>query len=624
MNANQSIRGHLGNVFFAVLGACSSMVNMMGYYPLLPAIYATCCLQQRKGILLYLGIFLGMITNMPVNDLVKYLFVLLVEGTAIRFYFWANRRCSGIMGGFLAAIATIGMNCSGLALYRMDKNELILGISEGILVFGAVVIVNFVLQMATEYVHNLEKKDTVAEPEELRTYPGDGRIHAFVEAVDELSSAFSAMGRQKEVSGYESVAVLQKEITGKLCAACEGCAICWEAHPERLSEKISQMLQAVMAHHSKEEIIRKNYMEECPRYSGMVEEAIWAFSRMELNEAWYNRLKENRLVIAEQLDAMSDLLQDWSKGQKNIDAKSKTLLARIGFEAGEKGLLAEQVHIYEDENGRHMITAKVCSKWGGGIPSKNYLLALNKACKRSLRLERETRSILTREPALITAYEDTCFYALSGVASRKKDKAAVSGDNFSFFELDNGHYHICLSDGMGSGPAASKESDLVVELMEKFMEAGFPRDTAIRMMNSAMVMQGEDDSYSTMDFATVDLYSGELELTKIGAAASFLKSQNQTICLGSGIPPAGVDAKLEVAPIKTTVTHGDFLVMVTDGVLEYLHVKNPEEKLTEIISDVHSDHAGAIAKAILERVLLFTGGYAQDDMTIVVTGIWEK
>ena len=169
MNANQSIRGHLGNVFFAVLGACSSMVNMMGYYPLLPAIYATCCLQQRKGILLYLGIFLGMITNMPVNDLVKYLFVLLVEGTAIRFYFWANRRCSGIIGGILAAIAVIGMNCSGLALYRMDKNELILGISEGILIFGAVVIANFVLQMATEYVHNLEKKETVEEPEELRT-----------------------------------------------------------------------------------------------------------------------------------------------------------------------------------------------------------------------------------------------------------------------------------------------------------------------------------------------------------------------------------------------------------------------------------------------------------------------
>lgn len=42
---------------------------------------------------------------------------------------------------------------------------------------------------------------------------------------------------------------------------------------------------------------------------------------------------------------------------------------------------------------------------------------------------------------------------------------------------------------MGSGPSAFRESDMVVELMQKFMEAGFPQETAIRMMNSAMVLQ---------------------------------------------------------------------------------------------------------------------------------------
>ena len=31
---------------------------------------------------------------------------------------------------------------------------------------------------------------------------------------------------------------------------------------------------------------------------------------------------------------------------------------------------------------------------------------------------------------MITAYEDTCFYALSGVASEKEEGSSVSGDNF--------------------------------------------------------------------------------------------------------------------------------------------------------------------------------------------------
>ncbi len=93
------------------------------------------------------------------------------------------------------------------------------------------------------------------------------------------------------------------------------------------------------------------------------------------------------------------------------------------------------------------------------------------------------------------------FYALSGVASEKEEGSSVSGDNFSLFSMENGHYHVCVSDGMGSGNRLhSGKSDMVVELMQKFMEAGFPQETAIRMMNSAMVLQGDRESYSTLDF----------------------------------------------------------------------------------------------------------------------------
>lgn len=39
---------------------------------------------------------------------------------------------------------------------------------------------------------------------------------------------------------------------------------------------------------------------------------------------------------------------------------------------------------------------------------------------------------------MITAYEDTCFYALSGVASEKEEGSSVSGDNFSLFQWKTG------------------------------------------------------------------------------------------------------------------------------------------------------------------------------------------
>ena len=76
---------------------------------------------------------------------------------------------------------------------------------------------------------------------------------------------------------------------------------------------------------------------------------------------------------------------------------------------------------------------------------------------------------------------------------------------------------------MGSGSAACKESEMVLDLVERFLEAGFSVETAIRMMNSAMVMKGESDLYSTVDLCMVNLYDGAADFYKIGAAGSFIR-----------------------------------------------------------------------------------------------------
>lgn len=112
-------------------------------------------------------------------------------------------------------------------------------------------------------------------------------------------------------------------------------------------------------------------------------------------------------------------------------------------------------------------------------------------------------------------YEDTKYRSVQGIARLKKDGAQISGDNFSFLELERGDLLLGLSDGMGSGSAACKESEMVLDLVERFLEAGFSVETAIRMMNSAMVMKGESDLYSTVDLCMVNLYDGAADFTRL-------------------------------------------------------------------------------------------------------------
>lgn len=51
---------------------------------------------------------------------------------------------------------------------------------------------------------------------------------------------------------------------------------------------------------------------------------------------------------------------------------------------------------------------------------------------------------------------------------QKKTGSQANGDSCSMFQLDDGMYHVCVSDGMGSGKQAQAESTLVVDLLESF------------------------------------------------------------------------------------------------------------------------------------------------------------
>ena len=55
---------------------------------------------------------------------------------------------------------------------------------------------------------------------------------------------------------------------------------------------------------------------------------------------------------------------------------------------------------------------------------------------------------------------------------------------------------------------AYKESELVVDLLEQFLEAGFTKETAVRMINSALIVRSDEQAFSTIDISSLDLYTG--------------------------------------------------------------------------------------------------------------------
>lgn len=145
-----------------------------------------------------------------------------------------------------------------------------------------------------------------------------------------------------------------------------------------------------------------------------------------------------------------------------------------------------------------------------------------------------------KDECIIKLVEEEKFKILTGVAKEKKNSAVISGDSYSFMKLKDEQFLLALSDGMGSGSRASEESCAAIELLEDFMETGFDKDIAIKMINSVLLLKSNEESFSTLDMAIIDLYSGIAEFIKIGAVSSFLKRDDEVEIIGSSSLPVGI------------------------------------------------------------------------------------
>lgn len=148
---------------------------------------------------------------------------------------------------------------------------------------------------------------------------------------------------------------------------------------------------------------------------------------------------------------------------------------------------------------------------------------LSKYCEISMVPVNGSRCIVNGEYHTVHFAEDVSYQVLYGTARLTREEEKVSGDNYICRQEDGGRFVMCLSDGMGSGMEACRESETVVELLEQFMESGFSQETAAKMVNSALVLKGEEGMFSTVDICAVDLYTGICNFLKAGAASTFIK-----------------------------------------------------------------------------------------------------
>ena len=85
---------------------------------------------------------------------------------------------------------------------------------------------------------------------------------------------------------------------------------------------------------------------------------------------------------------------------------------------------------------------------------------------------------------------------------------------------------------------------------------------------------------------------------------------------------SGVIQNIEIDREVCDLESGDYVVMVTDGVLDALPAKEQEEQMIDIIQNTNIVNPTEFARSILSEVLKYSGEMPLDDMTILVIGLW--
>ncbi len=347
---------------------------------------------------------------------------------------------------------------------------------------------------------------------------------------------------------------------------------------------------------------------------------------------WQRKLQENQGLLAEHLKEMAHIMAEVAKETCLYHPMSERRYRQMAKLLRESGIQLRNYFELEHEDGHVEIslTMKTISEKYVRLGENEHISVedvadfISVANNTRLRPAKNAPLYLTPEWSTYYFLEEPVYHLLTGVAKAVKETEHISGDNYSFYEAEDGRMVTILSDGMGSGEKACSGSERVIELTERLLEAGFRKEAAIQMINGALAAAGQEENMSTLDLCDMNLYTGECEFIKVGAACTYIKRGRLVDRLSAQNFPLGVFGQLEPEVLYRTLQNGDYVIMLSDGVMDALSQGIGEEVLPEIIGKMELSNPNEIANQILAYCLKQSKGQIRDDITVLVVGVWDQ
>ena len=486
--------------------------------------------------------------------------------------------------------------------------------------FNVVSAVSPGMDSAEEYIEKI-KEETIQ------------RLGAFASAFEKLALTFSGLSKPaKTTLNKKDVAQLIDDLAARACHSCERKEECWE---ESFYETYRHVFTLLGVCGRRGAVAPEDAPEDfsCSYKPTFLHHLNTIFALYKQNLIWNNRIAESRELVSQQLQGVSGIMHRLA-GEIDVTLRFHEGLEEEMISALLRNKIeVDSVLVLEDKAGRYQVTVNHPQCSGKKSCTAAILPVLSSVLKRKMQLEKESEwsggscrhGMTSHSKCALRFVEDRKYRIHCGVAHRAKGGRGDSGDSYSYMELKGGETLLALSDGMGSGSKARRESAATVELLEDFLESGFEKELAVKMINSVLVLKSNEESFSTLDICAVDMYTGEGEFIKIGAWSTFLMRDRSVSVIPSSSLPIGMLKQVDLEITRRKLMHDDIILMVTDGVAEAVEgVADKEGWLANVLEHCRARNPQDVADYILKAAENKAGGLPKDDMTVLAARVWSK
>lgn len=450
------------------------------------------------------------------------------------------------------------------------------------------------------------------------------RVAKFSTVFQALSNSFAQFESFIEDDDEErELDLFLSNVTEKTCQSCHRKMFCWSKRFATTYDLMAAILYELENNDSQLSYrLKRDWRNHCLRSAKVIETIKEQITFLQANKKLKKQVQESRRLVAEQLLGVSEVMEDFAteiKKERLIhDFQEKQIYKMFD----EFGIEVDQVEIYSLERGNIDIDLVIPFCQDVGECDKIIAPLLSNILDETIITEKGYCPQQITELCHVTFRSAQKYVVSTGVAHVAQDGGLISGDSFATGELGGGKYALAISDGMGNGERAFKESQETLKLLQKILQSGIEEKVAIKSINSILSLRTTDEIFSTLDLALIDLQDANAKFLKISSIPSFVKTSQGVKKIEASNLPIGMLAEFDVDVVRTQLHAGDILVMMSDGVFEGPNlIENCDVWFKRKIKEIETNCPQEIADLIIEEVIRARDGEIPDDMTVVVAKI---